>query len=630
MEGRVMAGSRGKTAQAFLVLFFTVTSLQSVSAAFKFPSPYNWSCVDETCIKQLNDWNEDNVSSFTGCKLTCGPHGVLWPKPTYPHKIGEQTVSFNLSRITLEAVKSPTEDVKDLLHRAFDIFKDNIAKGIPNSDDQFFTKILDPEARDRQRVFVKIHVTNSKATRLTLNTNERYLLNIGTKDFHTNVSISAPSFFGARHALETLSQLIEYDDRKGSLQIVSSVAVADRPAFKYRGILLDTARNFISVKTIERTLDAMASNKLNTLHWHITDTTSFPLYLKSVPDMSYYGAYSQGQIYRYNDIYHIIEYARVRGIRVLPEFASPSHAGNGWQWTEKKGLGKLALCVNKEPWSSYCSEPPCGQLNIVNNNTYGILTQIYGDMVELFEPLDLFHFGGQEVNLNCWNSTEEIVTHLSEKGMDRSADSFLDLWSEFQSKIYDAFPAGNQTGKIKGILWNSQLTDSDQVERYIDPRKYIIQASGSVKDQNVIGDLLKKGFQVILSNSDAWSLNCGFGSWLTKGEHPCGAYKGWQAVYDNSPYAIASNETRSEYRELLLGGEAVLWSQQVDDASVDAKLWPRGAALAERLWTNPSHNWESAERRFIHHRQRLVKRGIKADRVQPEWCHQNEKLCYLR
>lgn len=91
----------------------------------------------------------------------------------------------------------------------------------------------------------------------------------------------------------------------------------------------------------------MAANKLNTFHWHITDTQSFPMNLESLPKMAFYGAYSSRQIYRAAEIRHLVEYGRLRGIRVLPEFDTPSHVGNGWQWTEKHGLGKVAVCVNQ-------------------------------------------------------------------------------------------------------------------------------------------------------------------------------------------------------------------------------------------------------------------------------------------
>ena len=62
---------------------------------------------------------------------------------------------------------------------------------------------------------------------------------------------------------------------------------------------------------------------------------------------------------------------------------------------------------------------------------------------------------------------------------------------------------------------------------------------------------------------------------------------------------------------------------------MENKLWPRGAALAERLWSDPDTPWQDAEFRMTHHRQRLVQRNIAADALQPQWCHQNEGHCVL-
>ena len=83
---------------------------------------------------------------------------------------------------------------------------------------------------------------------------------------------------------------------------------------------------------------------------------------------------------------------------------------------------------------------------------------------------------------------------------------------------------------------------------------------------------------------------------------------------------------------LILGGEAAMWAEQVDGAAVIHKLWPRASALGERLWTDPgsSQTWKQAEIRMINHRNRLVERGIEADALQPEWCNQNEGLCYTK
>ena len=71
-----------------------------------------------------------------------------------------------------------------------------------------------------------------------------------------------------------------------------------------------------------------------------------------------------------------------------------------------------------------------------------------------------------------------------------------------------------------------------------------------------------------------------------------------------------------------------MWSEQVDSAALDSRLWPRAAAMAERLWSDPKSSWIHAEHRFLKHRERLVQFGINADSIEPEWCLQNQGHCY--
>ena len=131
--------------------------------------------------------------------------------------------------------------------------------------------------------------------------------------------------------------------------------------------------------------------------------------------------------------------------------------------------------------------------------------------------------------------------------------------------------------------------------------------------------------------------DCGYGGWVTNGNNWCSPYKGWPEVYDNSPRAMYRSQLSggegavTQSKELLiLGGEAAMWSEQVDSAAVQGKLWPRLSALGERLWTDPTTGWKQAEMRMINHRQRMVERGVSADGLQPEWCLQNEASCYVK
>ncbi|XP_068249176.1 chitooligosaccharidolytic beta-N-acetylglucosaminidase-like [Palaemon carinicauda] len=615
-----MIGIRAHLGQFICILLLVQQSL----AFFSLPSPWGYRCGPQggPCIKEENS-AVFGLTTLAECKLTCGPHGALWPKPNSA-ELGKEVVKFLPKNISQRM--SAHLEVSNLLEEALSIFKKNIEQYHPeySSGMDLWENIKNPKILARS-LFLDFTVSGMD-TQLTLETDESYTLAVLTNGNQTTATIIAASFFGARHALETLSQLIDHDEITGSLMIVSSAMISDSPAFPYRGILLDTSRNFISVRAIERTLDAMAANKLNTFHWHITDSHSFPLYLTSLPKMAYYGAYSSSQIYYPADVKHVVNYGRVRGIRIMPEFEAPTHVGNGFQWGPQNGLGNLAVCVNKEPWLSYCAEPPCGQLNLANPKMYDILGQIYKEMVEFFSPIDLFHHGGSEVNLNCWNTTDEITNWMTENGYGLDDNAYYKQWSVFQEKAHQLLTAANKGKKVPAILWTSNLTVAGRADQYLNAQDYILHIWKQGYDP-LIGELLDKKFRVIFTNYDHWFLDCGFGAWVGEGNNWCSPYNSWQKVYDNSPLKLATNLTASFDPKLVLGGEAALWTEQADDAVVDSRIWPRGAALGERLWSNPDHNWEPAEVRLVHQRQRLVKRGIEADRIQPQWCHQNEGLC---
>ena len=112
-----------------------------------------------------------------------------------------------------------------------------------------------------------------------------------------HISVSAKTYYGARHGMETLSQMITYDDLSDTLQTYSTAVVEDEPSFKHRGLLLDTSRNFMSKKVIKNIIRGMSYDKLNVFHWHITDTHSFPFYSRRVPQLSLHGSYSLKKVY---------------------------------------------------------------------------------------------------------------------------------------------------------------------------------------------------------------------------------------------------------------------------------------------------------------------------------------------
>lgn len=322
-----------------------------------------------------------------------------------------------------------------------------------------------------------------------------------------------------------------YDDLRDEVLTITEAVIDDKPAYPYRGILLDTSRNYISIDAIKRTLRAMGASKLNTFHWHITDSHSFPYVSDSRPELSKLGAYTPTKIYTKTDIESIISYGTLYGIRIMPEFDAPAHVGEGWQDTD------LVTCFNWQPWQNYCVEPPCGQFDPTKSELYNVIEDIYGDMFKQFNP-DIFHMGGDEVNFNCWNSTDSIVEWMkNEKGWGRTEQDFIQLWNLFQSQALERVykVAGKQ---IPTIMWTSHLTEKEYVLDYLPKEKYIIQIWTKGDDAQVT-NLLENGYKLILSNYEALYFDCGFGGWVTDGNNWCSPYIGWHKVYENKPEKIA-------------------------------------------------------------------------------------------
>jgi len=613
-------------------------------ATFSLPSPWSYTCDRSNssigghfhparCIKVASH-KAEKVQGMNACKMTCSHRGNIWPSPTGQVQVSPRLVNFLPQELRLVAVTAPSEQVNKWINQFADVFREYLYLMHPDYEGDYKNPFKEQAFLGNQAVLLNIAV-DSEEEKLTTETDESYDIKIqrtkgkkGSAQEAVHVSITATTYFGARHGLETLSQMISYDELSDTLQIYETASVEDSPSFKHRGLLLDTSRNFMSTKVIKKIISGMSFDKLNVFHWHITDTHSFPFYSRRVPQLTLHGAYSPRKVYSPQDIRDIVEYARLRGVRVLPEFDAPAHVGNGWQFGEAEGKGNLAVCVNQEPWQDYCVEPPCGQLNPVNPHVYTTLGKLYQDFFELFDT-DMFHMGGDEVNFNCWRSADEIKTWLASRGMTGTKEELLDMWKSFQeqaaAKVYDA--AGK---KLPLILWTNSLTEEGHVEKFLSKDEYIIQIWTKGND-SVVKELIEKDFRVIFSNYDAWYLDCGYSSWVGEGNNWCSPYKGWQVVYENSPrghYRAAGGDPSKEH--LILGGEAAMWTEQVDGAAVQHKLWPRASALAERLWSDPTTSWKQAELRMLDQRERQVERGVMADALQPEWCRQNEALCYLK
>lgn len=211
---------------------------------------YGYECRQSKCIKvELDESNWNKAISLPVCRMFCGDTvGTIWPKPT--GSVYFDTNLLHIDRRAIEFVLPTNRNQEKLWESNRERFMDFVENKVSNLE---FLK------NEGHPLKISIELEdindNDEKPRLTLDSDESYKLEIKTSDAHeVFANIKAKTYFGARHGLETLNQLIVYDDIRRELQIVSKAVIYDEPAFKWRGVLLDTSRNFYTVKAIKRTL----------------------------------------------------------------------------------------------------------------------------------------------------------------------------------------------------------------------------------------------------------------------------------------------------------------------------------------------------------------------------------------
>ncbi|CAK4082719.1 unnamed protein product [Aphanomyces euteiches] len=569
---------------------------------------FKYKCTNDQCVQQNLTKDErttgttlggDGIISLRVCEMTCG-NGSMLPLPqTYSLK-NPDTVAVNVDSFKHQV----TGGDATLVAKMQTAFNADMASKK--------TLALGGIADAGQSATIVATIQSTDAS-LGQQTDESYELKIAG----TTVTITAPTVYGYRHALATLQQLVDWCDLTRTMRMVATVTVKDSPAYKHRGILLDSARNFIPIPNMKRLILTMGRHKLNVLHLHMTDSSAFPLEIKSEPRFNQYGLYQSNMVYTQDAIKDLVAFAKIHGVRVIPEIDAPAHAGAGWQWGPDFGLGELTLCWANTPWMPHCLEAPCGQLNTQNDHVYELLDTIWKEIGDMFDS-DVYHLGGDEVWFPCWEDSPAMSSAVKNKT--NHAD-YIELWAKFQKRVQENLWKRFATKNI--TLWSSDLTTSPYFQ-YLPKDRVTVQTW----DQLWKGDqkrLTDAGYSYIASFQEAHYLDCGLNGVARKDNGWCSPYKTWQVIYDqplNPGVALENNH-------LVVGGELVLWTEVTGAAAMEDKIWPRAAAFAERTWRNPNATWLDAMGRMTIATYRIVESGVAADMIQPLWCRQNPTDCTL-
>ncbi|TGZ50600.1 Beta-hexosaminidase subunit beta [Temnothorax longispinosus] len=401
--------------------------------------------------------------------------------------------------------------------------------------------------------------------------NETYKLDIN--ETSSVAVLWAESVWGILRGFETFSQILAPSGDGPSLK-VKCQTILDGPKLPHRGLLLDTSRHYLPLSDILLTLDAMSYNKLNVLHWHIVDDNSFPYQSTSYPDLSAKGAYHHSMIYTPNDVQKVVDYARLRGIRVMPEFDTPGH-------TRSWGLAYpelLTTCYD----SSGKPNGKLGPMDPTNPALYDFVRNLFSEIVQVF-PDQYLHLGGDEVPFDCWASNLRIVDYMKARNMSKK---FELLENEYIAKLLTI----SNSLDANTIVWQ-EVFDNGVVL----PSSTVVHVWKLPQWQKELERATMAGHPVLLSS-------CWYLDHIASGGD-------WEKYYNCDPFDFvnAGNATH-----LMLGGETCMWAEFVDKNNVHPRIWPRASAAAERLWSFNKQDNSVAARRLEEHACRMNRRGIPA------------------
>eukprot|EP01119_Soliformovum_irregulare_P025257 TRINITY_DN930_c0_g1_i1.p1 TRINITY_DN930_c0_g1~~TRINITY_DN930_c0_g1_i1.p1 ORF type:complete len:590 (-),score=153.11 TRINITY_DN930_c0_g1_i1:24-1793(-) len=512
-------------------------------------------------------WLKKDVSNLVASQLVSiwaketgpapAPLPMIWPEPQMAQH-GSSSVRVSSSLDCMITIDSPI--LKGACSRYRDlIFTQEDAKG------------------DIVKLLIKV---SNASDRLDIDTDESYSLTIS----ENSAEISSKTIYGAMHALETFSQLVQFDfNLKAYVVHGSPWNITDFPQFPHRGLLVDTSRHFLPLRTLRQVIDSLSYAKMNVLHWHIVDAQSFPLESKTFPKL-WEGSWSPKERYTQKAVAEIVEYAKHRGVRVMPEFDGPGHAfswGTGYPELLPADFAKSPQC------SSECPVNPCDvPLDPTNNFTYTVIDGLFRELTggKQYEGVftdDFFHLGGDEVQYACWSSSPAIQAYMKSTGK-----SYDDLYMDYVKRAHDIILSFGRTP----VNWEEVF---NHFGNKLNPKTVI----HIWLDHATLAKVVAAGYRGILSNDGVWYLD--------------GLETSWVTYYTNDPY----ENIPASQQHLVLGGQTCMWGETADPSDIFARIWPKSAAAAERLWTYnigraTSDPIDTAVPRLNAFRCHLLERGI--------------------
>jgi len=435
---------------------------------------------------------------------------------------------------------------------------------------------------------------------------EGYSLTVDSDEIKVTAPANAGIFYGIQSLRQLLPADFEYKTNYGTPYVeIPYVSIKDYPRFGWRAFMLDEARHFQGTKTVKDLLDQMALLKMNVFHWHLTDDQGWRIEIKKYPKLTEVGGFRSstqitrnhpedqngiphGGFYTQKQIKEIIEYAKQRHIRIVPEIEMPGHAMaaiTAYPWLGVVGTSKEVPGAFGKLEDSF---------NVADPNVYKFLEDVLSEVFALF-PGQVVHIGGDEVKFDAWKNSEMMKKLMQKEDLQSPADVQIYFTNRISNFIDQTGHRMMGWNEILGYNVHEWQKDSDfEVKQQLAKSAIIHFWKG---DLELIKQAASSGYDVV--NSTYWNTYLDYNYEATP----------LSRAYNYDPIPQGLDE---KYENKILGLGCQLWTEWVPSRKkLDRQVFPRLAAYAEVGWTNKNQkDWTRFSQSLEQLKQRWILEGI--------------------
>ncbi|MBU0640328.1 MAG: family 20 glycosylhydrolase [Planctomycetes bacterium] len=420
---------------------------------------------------------------------------------------------------------------------------------------------------------------------------ESYVLEVAER--HVRLTAGQPR--GLFYGVQTLRQLLQQDAAAESGWSIPALHIQDQPRYRWRGMLLDCGRHFMSKEFVKRYIDLLAYHKMNVLHWHLTEDQGWRIEIRKYPKLAEIGAWRKatreseqprrgdmyGGYYTQADVREIVAYAQSRFVTIVPEIELPGHSGGALAAYPELSCtgGPFEVCT---PWGVH-SEVYCAG----SDQVFTFLEDVLAEVIELF-PSEFIHIGGDECPKVRWEECPKCQARLKAEGLENEHE----LQSYFIRRIEKYL---NSQGR-RLIGWDEILEGGLAPNATVQSWRGM---SGAIAAATA-------GHDVVSSPTSHCYLD--YAQLRAAGEPTQMGFVDLETCYSFEPTPAQLTPEQARH---VLGLEGNMWTEHAPQNRIDWQVFPRLCALAEVAWSPlGGRDWNDFQRRMATHYQRLDELGV--------------------